>query len=89
MSQETVQRTTNAFGFHDMLGNVWESVNDWYGNYSGKAQTNPTGPVNGSNRVTRGGSWNYVTNLVRSSSRSLIGPGTGGSLIGFRVARTP
>jgi formylglycine-generating enzyme required for sulfatase activity len=82
-------KAANAFGFHDMLGNVWEWVNDWYGGYTSAAQTNPTGPVSATGRVGRGGSWIYDAGSVRSSSR---GDGTPGGTyydVGFRVARTP
>jgi formylglycine-generating enzyme required for sulfatase activity len=82
-------KLANAFGFHDMLGNVWEWVNDWYGGYTSEAQTNPTGPVSASNRVLRGGSWNYDTSSVRSSFRYFGTPGSTLDYFGFRVARTP
>jgi formylglycine-generating enzyme required for sulfatase activity len=83
------RKLANAFGFHDMLGNVWEWVNDWYGGYTAEAQTNPTGPVSASNRVSRGGAWNNGSLYVRSSSRLNVTPGSTNYLIGFRVARTP
>ena len=82
-------KAANAFGFHDMLGNVWEWVNDWYGSYSGNAQTDPTGPVSASNRVLRGGSWTDGLIGVRSSARYYVTPGDSYVYIGFRVARTP
>jgi formylglycine-generating enzyme required for sulfatase activity len=82
-------KPANAFGFHDMLGNVWEWVNDWHGNYTAAAKTNPTGPASGSDRVLRGGSWNSGTDYVRSSTRGNITPGYAYYFIGFRVARTP
>ena len=82
-------KAANAFGFHDMLGNVWEWVNDWYGGYSAGAQTDPTGPVSAAYRVLRGGSWYSVSSVVRSSSRHTDTPGNKYFNIGFRVARTP
>jgi formylglycine-generating enzyme required for sulfatase activity len=82
-------KAANALGLHDMSGNVWECVNDWWGGYSSSAQTNPVGPVSGTYRVHRGGSWINDSVVARSSSRSNSTPDTSSYVRGFRVARAP
>jgi formylglycine-generating enzyme required for sulfatase activity len=82
-------KLANAFGFHDMLGNVWEWVNDRHGDYTAESQTNPTGPESGSTRVIRGGSWGNGSDCQRSSFRVAWWPEDLSNGIGFRVAKTP
>ena len=80
----------NAFGLHDMHGNVWEWVQDCYaGSYSGA-------PIDGSasetsscpSRVVRGGSWYSRPQILRSALRVRYYPEFRYFNIGFRLART-
>lgn len=83
----------NAFGLHDMHGNVWEWVEDcWHQNYD-------RAPKEGSAwfheddgscdfRMYRGGSWYNAPEALRSANRTGSQPGFSISNIGFRVART-
>jgi formylglycine-generating enzyme required for sulfatase activity len=80
------QKKPNAWGLHDMLGNVWEWCQDWYGSYPGSLQANPTGPETGSGRVIRGGCWSSLFPLVRPVSRGSNAPGEKGDCLGFRLA---
>ena len=68
-------KAPNAWGLHDMLGNVWEWVGDRHGNYPGGSVTDPTGARSGSKRVLRGGSWINLARYCRSASRSRSSPG--------------
>ena len=80
-----------GFGLRDMIGNVWEWVNDWYGSnyYSTSPSVNPQGPSSGTYRVLRGGSWYDVSDFFRASNRNNSYLGNSFSNVGFRVARTP
>ncbi len=65
-------KAPNELGIYDMSGNVYEFVQDWYGNYvgyTGYSQVDPTGPESGSTRVYRGGSWADIQTDCRVSSR--------------------
>ena len=79
-------KSPNELGIYDMSGNVWEWCSDWFGNYSSGAQTNPAGPLSGSFRVCRGGSWRYDVGRCRSSNRNGIGPADRIDYLGFRLA---
>ncbi|MFO0619216.1 MAG: SUMF1/EgtB/PvdO family nonheme iron enzyme [Polyangiaceae bacterium] len=46
------------FGLYDMVGNVWEWTNDYFGSYSADEQTDPTGARDGDKHAMRGGGFN-------------------------------
>ncbi len=83
------QKKANDFGLYDMLGNICEWCNDWYGDFSKGPVTDPEGVENGSVRVIRGGGWGGSTRGVRSAFRAGSAPDTRNRYVGFRLVLPP
>ena len=85
--QQIGQKAPNAWGFYDMLGNVYEWVQDFYAPYPGGSVTDPIGPSSGSRRIVRGGSYMRSPSDARASNRQAYSPGQLAPHIGLRLAR--
>ncbi len=80
----------NRFGLYDMCGNAFQWCADWYDAkyYDISPTDDPKGPLGGTLRVLRGGSWSFLPASSRSSSRLHVAPGLRSAIAGFRVVRT-
>lgn len=83
------QFAPNAFGLHDMHGNVWEWVADRHADdfYARSPHDDPTGPAEGHLRVRRGGSWHTWPFYARCGFRNWNDATTRYVLLGFRLLR--
>ena len=89
------QKRPNAWGLHDIHGNVMEWVQDWYDSeyYASSETDNPRGPSEGWTRVLRGCVWGHSNTYCRSAYRHSRAPDSrsivSGAGFGFRLALTP
>ena len=83
------QKKPNAWGLHDMAGNVQEWCQDWFGPYPYDEVTNPKGLPSGSYRIMRGGAWYSPARDCRCGSRFGSPPHYMFRHIGFRLCKTP
>jgi formylglycine-generating enzyme required for sulfatase activity len=80
---------SNAWGLHDMHGNVGEWCRDFYGDYSSDSVSDPYGPKNGIKRVVRGGNWVSYGSNCRSAFREYFYQESRYTHFGFRLALVP
>lgn len=78
----------NAWGIHDMHGNVWEFCAGWYIDES-RGGRDPTPTTSGEYRIGKGGSWFHDGRMCRSAFRYWIEPEMRQGTVGFRVVATP
>jgi formylglycine-generating enzyme len=84
-THEVGGKKSNELGLYDMSGNLWEWVWDWYGDYSESAQTNPHGPLSGTEKVLRGGSAFSDATFVYAAVRVYDIPSRRRDTFGFRI----
>jgi len=87
--QPVAQKEKNNLGLYDMLGNVWEWCQDWYGDYPTNTITDPIGLAAGTLRVSRGGSWSDFASYCRCANRGGVMPEDYNSSIGCRLVAFP
>lgn len=80
----------NGYGLFNIGDNVHEWCTDWYSAdyYASSPERNPTGPEDGTRRVSRGGSWRHQIKASRAAHRSSLPPQFAYTDYGFRIVRS-
>lgn len=87
-SRKVGSKQANQLGLFDMSGNVAEWVWNWYAPYTYRIPNLNTGPLSGTDKVIRGGSWHQGSNELRTTNRDYQKPFAKNGYTGFRVVRS-
>jgi formylglycine-generating enzyme required for sulfatase activity len=81
-AHEVGMKSPNPWGLYDVHGNVWEWTDSWYyGSYAAAPELNPT------EKVVRGGGWDYPAIGARSAFRNTLLPTRTGNSVGLRLVK--
>jgi len=87
-SHPGARKKANPLGLYDLSGNLYEWVWNWYAPYSYRYPDPAKGPLDGTDKVLRGGSWYHDLSSVRVTARFHAKPFSKSNYIGFRVVRS-